>query len=66
MSVGRSVINFPIEKKKDFESTNSNLSNTTKFNLLHLLLQEFTAWEIQIETKKEEEQTKEEEEKEEK
>ena len=42
-SVCRSVINFLIFQKRGFESTNSNLSNTTKFILLDSLFQEITS-----------------------
>ena len=39
----RSVIDYLSFKKRSFESTNSNSSNTTKFILLDSLLQEVTA-----------------------
>ena len=49
-SVGWSVIDFLIFQKRGFESTNSNMSTMTKFELLDSLLQEVIAWEIQIAT----------------
>ena len=42
-SVRQSVIDFLIFQKRGFESTNSNLSNTTKFILIDSLIQEVTA-----------------------
>ena len=51
MSGGRSVLNFLIFQKGGFESTNSNLSITTKFILPESLLQEVIAREIQIDYK---------------